>query len=212
MLGRVALMTAASALFASSAFAQQGPPPGPPPAGAPPPAYAPAPGYTAPPPRDDTPAQNTVYAEGMGAGLLYSLNYERRVIDELGVRAGFGYWTVDASAGSASSKASYLTIPLTVSYLGLHSRRATFEVGGGMTLLYTSAAASGFGAAADGSGITPLGTAFVGYRLHPVGGGFNFRIGAMALIGKGLSLSTDPADADKVGVLPWLYMSLGASF
>ena len=34
--------------------------------------------------------------------------------------------------------------------------------------------------------------------------------GAMALVGKGLGLSaTEP---DKIGVLPWLYLSLGASF
>jgi hypothetical protein len=51
----------------------------------------------------------------------------------------------------------------------------------------------------------------VGYRLHPVGdAGFMFRVGAMALVGKGLSLST--GDPEKIGVLPWLYLSLGASF
>jgi hypothetical protein len=53
---------------------------------------------------------------------------------------------------------------------------------------------------------TAFGTTMVGYRLHPVGdAGFMFRVGAMALIGKGLSLSA--GDPEKIGVLPWLYRS-----
>jgi len=203
MLGRVGLMTFCAALFATPALAQE-PLPAAPPATAPPPVTAP------PPPRDEMPAQNTIYAEGLGAGLAYSLNYERRVIDELGLRAGFSYLSVSATAGSASSSSTYTTFPLTVSYLGLHSRKATFEVGGGMTLAYASGSASALGATTSGSGMTPYGTAFVGYRLHPVGGGFNFRIGAMALVGKGLSLSSN--DPSKIGILPWGYISFGASF
>lgn len=161
-------------------------------------------------PRSEMPAQNTIYAEGLGAGLFYSINYERRVIDELGVRAGFGYTSVSASAGSSSSKSTYLTIPITASYLGLHSRKATFEAGGGMTLAYASGEASTGLSNASGSGMTPFVVGFVGYRLHPVGAGFNFRIGAMTIGGKGLSLSSkDPA---AFGFIPWGYISLGGSF
>jgi hypothetical protein len=67
------------------------------------------------------------------------------------------------------------------------------------------------GASASGSGFAPLGTALVGYRLHPVGrAGFQFRVGGMAMMSKGLSLSaSDPA---ALGVLPWLYLSAGAGF
>lgn len=161
-------------------------------------------------PRSELPAQNTIYAEGLGAGLFYSINYERRVIDELGVRAGFGYTTISASAGSASSKSTYLTIPVTASFLGVHSRKATLEAGGGMTLAYASGSASSGLSNASGSGVTPFVVAFVGYRLHPVGAGFNFRIGAMTLGGKGLSLSSK--DPDKFGFIPWGYISLGGSF
>jgi hypothetical protein len=51
----------------------------------------------------------------------------------------------------------------------------------------------------------------VGYRLHPVdGAGFQFRVGLMALIGEGLALSNP--DPKSLGVLPWGYISLGASF
>jgi hypothetical protein len=168
-----------------------------------------------PPPDNDHPAPNSIYAEGLGAGLLYSINYERMVIDDLGVRAGFGYWSMGASATmdgqTVGASASYLSIPITASYVGVRNRKHSLELGGGATLLHASGAASGFGVTSSGSATTAFGTTMVGYRLHPVGdAGFMFRVGAMALIGKGLSLSA--GDPEKIGVLPWLYLSLGASF
>ena len=173
--------------------------------------------HPTPPPASDAdqPAPNSIYAEGLGAGLAYSLNYERLVVRDLGVRAGFGYWGVGASATvngqTTGASASFLTIPVTVSYLGVRSGKHSLELGGGATLINTSGSGSGFGVSASESAMTALGTAMVGYRLHPVGNaGFQFRVGAMALVGKGLGLSaTDP---EKLGVLPWLYLSLGASF
>src|SRR5689334_20446311 len=80
-----------------------------------------------PPPELDQPSPNSIFAEGLGAGLLYSINYERMVLDDLGVRAGFGYWSVGASATvngqTAGASASYLTIPITVSYIGVRSKK-----------------------------------------------------------------------------------------
>jgi hypothetical protein len=173
--------------------------------------------HPTPPPSSDAeePAPNSIYAEGLGAGLAYSLNYERIVVRDLGVRAGFGYWGVGASATvdgqTMGASASFLTIPVTASYLGVRSGKHSLELGGGATLIHTSGSGSGFGVSASESAMSALGTAMVGYRLHPVGhAGFQFRVGAMALVGKGLGLSaTDP---EKIGVLPWLYLSLGASF
>jgi hypothetical protein len=161
------------------------------------------------------PAANSVFLEGMGAGLFYSINYERRVIDDLGVRAGFSYLTLSTSASAggvdASSSASYLTIPITASYLGVRGRRSGLELGGGMTLAYTSAAASSGITASSDSGMTALGTAMVGYRLHPVDhAGFQFRVGVMALAAKGLSLSNP--DPESFGVFAWFYLSAGAGF
>ena len=163
----------------------------------------------------DRPAPNSIYLEGLGAGLAYSLNYERRVIDDLGVRVGFSYLSVSsgASAGGASSSASstLIGIPITASYLGVRSGKHALELGAGATLEYASAAASSFGSNASGSGISPYGVAMVGYRLHPVDhAGFQFRIGAMALAGNGLSLSKNAGSS--FGVLPWGYISFGASF
>jgi hypothetical protein len=170
----------------------------------------------APPAADaDKPAPNSIYAEGLGAGLAYSLNYERLVLDELGVRAGFGYWgssaSVTVNGQTTSAGASFLTIPITVSYLGVRSGKHSLELGGGATVIKASGSGSTIGVSASESGMGALGTAMVGYRLHPTGhAGFQFRVGAMALVGKGLGLSvTDP---EKLGVLPWLYLSLGGSF
>jgi hypothetical protein len=165
-------------------------------------------------PQDSTatsPAKNAVYLEGLGPGLLYSVNYERLVIDGMAVRVGFSYWSVSASATSggstATASAGFVTVPVTVSWVGVNH----LELGGGMTLLHASGSGSTVGASASGSGFAPLGTAIVGYRLHPVGGpGFQFRVGGMAMLGKGLSLSA--SDPTAIGVLPWLYLSAGAGF
>jgi len=161
-------------------------------------------------------APNSIYAEGLGAGLAYSLNYERLVADEVAVRAGFSYMSFGASATSggqtASASATFMTFPITASYLGVRSGKHALELGGGTTLMSASGSASGIGASSSGSGFGALGTAMVGYRIHPLdGAGFNFRVGAMALMGKGVSLSAanDPA---AFGVIPWFYLSLGASF
>jgi hypothetical protein len=160
-------------------------------------------------------APNSIYAEGLGAGLAYSLNYERLVADEVAVRAGFSYMSFGASVTSggqtSSASATFMTFPITASYLGVRSGKHALELGGGATMISTSGSASGIGASASGSGFSALGTTMVGYRIHPIdGAGFNFRVGAMGIMGKGVGFSvTDPT---AFGVMPWFYLSLGASF
>jgi len=167
------------------------------------------------PPEAPRPAPNSIYVEGLGAGLAYSLNYERLVIDDVAVRGGFSYLSMGASASvngqTSSASATWLSFPITASYIGIRSGKHALELGGGATLTHTSAAASGFGSSASGSGMSALGTTMVGYRIHPVGGaGFHFRVGLMGLFGQGLGLSSP--DPTKFGMLPWAYLSLGASF
>lgn len=164
----------------------------------------------APVPASDTrDANNSFFIEGGGPGLLYSLNYERIVENVVGLRAGFSYQSFSASAGGASASATFVTVPVIVSYLGVSSGNHYLEMGGGGTMVFASGSASGGGLAASGSGMIPLGTAIIGYRRQPLDGGFQFRIGLEALIGKGLALSNP--DPNKIGVLPWMYMSLGFS-
>ncbi|WP_211365654.1 hypothetical protein [Polyangium fumosum] len=231
-MARISYCIAASALLLlapSAAFAQADPaaPPAPEgqPAAAPEAAPAAAPAQAAPakadPKEEDTkdkPAPNSIYAEGLGAGLWYSVNYERRVIDDLGVRVGFSYIsigaTVSSGGASSSASASLLTFPITASYLGVRSGKHALEAGGGVSITYATAQASNsFGASASGSGIGAYGNLMVGYRLHPVdGAGFQFRVGAMALIGPGFNVLGDDPDPAAVGVLPFGYISFGAGF
>lgn len=158
-------------------------------------------------------ANNSFFIEGGGPGLLYSLNYERIVERDFGLRIGFSYTSFSATATSggttASASAAFVTVPVIVSYLGVSSGNHALELGAGGTMVYASGSASGTGIAASGSGMMGLGTLLVGYRRQPVDGGFQFRIGLEALMGKGLALSNP--DPNAFGVLPWMYMSFGFS-
>jgi hypothetical protein len=160
---------------------------------------------------DDRSANNSIFIEGGGPGLAYSLNYERIFENDFGLRVGFSYLSISATAGSASASATIWTVPILANYVGLSSGNHALELGGGATVIGFSGAASGFGVSASGSGPAVLGTAILGYRRQPPNGGFQFRVGVEALIGKGLALSESSRDPDRVGVLPWMYLSLGFS-
>jgi hypothetical protein len=138
------------------------------------------------------------------------------VTDDIAVRGGLGYFSVSASAsaGTATSSASatYFFIPITASYTGIRTRGGTgLELGGGTTLLYVSGSASALGTSTSGAGLVPMVVAMAGLRIHPVDhGGFNFRVGLMALGGEGLGLSN--ANPSSFGFIPWGYISFGGSF
>jgi hypothetical protein len=153
-------------------------------------------------------ADNNFFIEGGGPGLLYSLNYERIFEQDFGLRLGFSYQAFSASASGGSASGSFFTIPVIASYLGVSSGNHVLELGVGGTAIYASGSVSGTVAAAA-SGMTALGTALIGYRRQPVDGGFQFRVGVEALVGKGLAFSNP--DPNKFGVLPWMYLSLGFS-
>jgi hypothetical protein len=163
-------------------------------------------------------APNSVYAEGFGAAIAYSLNYERLIVDQVAVRVGVSLFGVHA--GRVES--GFVAFPITASYVGLRSHKHALEIGGGVTL-----ANSGFdsvhvlSAYTTGDGLEPIGVAFVGYRLHPEGGaGLQARAGVMVLSGNGIAFAHngsewgDAASAKLVttfGIVPWVYWSLGAS-
>lgn len=213
-LGLVLRSLSVSLLVAGSSWAQTAPAPEaappPPPAGyPPPPGYAP-PGY--PPPADpqqpvERTANNSIYVEGLGPGLLYSVNYDRTFEDFAG-RIGFGYVSLSTSSstqgGSASASASMVTVPITISYLGIGSKKHMFEVGAGATIVHLGAGVSSFAAdkskTASDSATVVLGDVILGYRLQPPDGGFLFRAGLSPIIGA--------ANA----VLPWPYVAFGGTF
>jgi hypothetical protein len=155
-------------------------------------------------------AKNSIFVEGLGAGVAYSVNYERLVLNDLGVRAGLSYMSFSASVGDVSASSSMLLIPLTANYIGISSGSHALEIGAGPTLFYGSGSASSMGINTEGSGMSALGTLALGYRLQPTDGGFQFRAGVNGLFGPGMSFSqTDPTSW---GIIPWGYLSLGGTF
>jgi hypothetical protein len=224
-MGLSAVVAVFVCLVASATFAQAPPdappeppaapaePPAPPP-GPPPPGYGPPPGYYQPPPPPidlkERTAKNSIYAEGLGAGVLWSLNYERLVINDLAVRVGFAYYAFSASAGDTSARASYALFPITASYIGIGGGAHSLELGAGATIAYVSAASSSLGLSASGAGVAGFGTVLVGYRLQPRRGGFQFRVGFSGFFGPGMGFSVN--DPKAWGFFPWGYISLGASF
>jgi hypothetical protein len=167
----------------------------------------------APTPSSNRPSPNSVSVEVLGAGIDYSVNYERVLLDQLALRAGLSYLSFQpvSAPGTSSATVTYVTVPVTASYIGLRKGPSSLELGGGGVFIYTSAAASALGVSASASGVLPEGVAMVGYRLHPVDhAGFQFRIGAIAIFGPDLGLQA--ANPGAFGVIPSGYISFGASF
>ena len=160
-------------------------------------------------------APNSLFVEGFGAGVFYSLNYERMVLDQLGVRVGIGLMPIASSRSadgfeSASTSTDLLVfVPVTASYVGIRSGRSALELGGGVTLLYASYALAG----TSGPSLVPMGVAMVGYRNQPVGErGFMFRAGVEAAALHYDILAYQKPTLGNLGIFPWPYLSLGASF
>jgi hypothetical protein len=161
-------------------------PPPPPPEPPPPPPPPPSP----PPEPAEREAPNAFYIEGLGPALIYSANYER-AINDVAIRVGAGYY---ASGGS-----SWLGVPITISYLGIGSKKHMFEIGAGVSIQHVS----------DGSNIVSLntnatdtfvvGTVILGYRLEPPKGGFLLRAGLSPVF-------------NGSAFIPLPYLALGAAF
>jgi hypothetical protein len=160
------------------------------------------------PPDDERTANNAIYAEGLGPGLYYSINYDRSFGD-FAARVGFGYLSVSASSSSGGTEqtasASFFSIPITLSYLGIGSKQNMLELGAGATILHLGAGGSGFDtsssstSSASATFVLPVG--MVGYRFQPPGGGFVLRAGISPIFAG----STIP-------VLPLPYLALGGAF
>ena len=174
----------------------------PPPGGYPPP----PPGYYGPEQPAEREAKNSIYIEGLGPGILYSINYDRTFGDFAG-RVGFSYIALSASANSGTQSseahASFITVPLTLTYLGIGSKKNIFEIGAGATIVHVGAGASTFATdhrESDSSSDTLLfGDLIFGYRLQPPDGGFLLRTGISPIFGHGV-------------FIPLPYLALGGTF
>jgi hypothetical protein len=200
-------------LAASSAWAADPVPSTPPPVA--PAAAAPSADAPAPPPpvesQEERTANNALYLEGLGPGLIYSVNYDR-TFGDFAARVGFGYISVSATATSSTgmtqetASASLFTIPITLSYLGIGSKQNMLELGLGATILHAGAGATTFdvnsSTTANGSATLVLPDAIIGYRFQPPHGGFLFRAGLSPIV----------IAAGSIPVFPWPYVALGGTF
>lgn len=152
------------------------------------PAAANAPETTAPPPSVEKPAEpraaNAIFAELLGNGLLYSLNYERFVAEQsVGLRAGASFFTRSVSRYGSSGNLTIVSFPLIVSYYsGWQSHKV--QLGIGATILHTKVATDSQGIAYEGerAGTTVAPTVVFGYRYVPADRGFSFGVGFTPLL------------------------------
>jgi hypothetical protein len=204
---------AASPALALAQAAQPMPPPPPPPPGDPnavpivvkpaPQAQPAAPAYIEPEDKNIRKANNAIFLELGGNGLIYSINYERIFGDsDFGVRVGLSYISLGASSGSSSSKITMMTFPVMANYYGVGSKDHKLQLGAGVTFLSLSGSSSNGDSFVGASGFAPAPTLAIGYRYLPARGGFSFFIGFTPFIIPG---------GDKV-LFPWGGMSFGGIF
>jgi len=149
-------------------------------------------------------ADNQVFLELLGNGLLYSLNYEWFLTawnQRFGIRGGASFITYKISTANGAGNLVLATVPVVASwYWGPSSHK--LQLGLGASALYVSAAtdATGqkFSSSEEGLGIAA--TAVIGYRYLPRDGGFTFGIGFTPLLRAGK------------GFLPWGGASGGFAF
>lgn len=151
--------------------------------------------------------RNNVFGEAFGAGLWYSVNYERILVPMLAVRVGFSF--LSASFGGAD-RTKFLSVPVTAHLLLNTNSRNQFDLNLGATLIWASNLFRLSNLLDPGAGAVVWGTAGLGYRIQPRDTGFHFRIGGGALFGKGIPMGLDLSA--KRGLLPWIYVGAGASF
>lgn len=119
-----------------------------------------------------TGTKNAFFAEVLGNGLLFSVNYDLRLVNKFGARVGVGY------VGSTDGDGGILTVPVMGNFL-LGKNGRYFEVGAGIT--YISGTGDFF---ENASSI--LGTMSFMYRRQPEDGGFMWKIGLTPFIAEGV--------------------------
>lgn len=145
-------------------------------------------------------ANDTLYLELLGPGLLGSLDYER-LFDEVAVRIGLGAIAVPEDSGSSL----HVSVPMTLSYLGTRYRQHVFEVGVGAAFIASSCNAPNPCDVFWPEPVTLAPVILAGYRYQPSDGGFAFRAGFAPTF----LFDHEPRSPT---VLPLPYLSVGYAF
>jgi hypothetical protein len=121
-------------------------------------------------------SQNAVYFEGLGQGLLYSVNFDHRVTENVAFRVGFSSFSV-----GFITDVSITTIPIMAELLTGHGSHH-LEIGLGIVPVHGSISSDFFGTPEGSLGEWAVAwTATFGYRYQPAPEGFLFRIGLTPL-------------------------------
>jgi hypothetical protein len=141
------------------------------------------------------PAWNSIYAEALGTGLVYTLNYERELSGSFGLRLGFGYLPVSAEKKNGTTVSESATsAPLTLSWFPFGASSSKLEIGAGLSYVDLTKSVRGF------PEVNSIGYAgIIGYRYEEEDGGFLFRAAFTPVILAG-------------GFYPWGGFSLGFGF
>jgi hypothetical protein len=121
-------------------------------------------------------SQNAVYFEGLGQGLLYSVNFDHRFTENIAFRVGFSSFSI-----GFISDVSITTIPIMAEFLTGHGSHH-MEIGLGIVPVHGSISSDFFGTSEGSVGAwVVVWTATFGYRYQPAPEGFLFRIGLTPL-------------------------------
>jgi hypothetical protein len=123
-------------------------------------------------------SRNAIFVEGFGPGLLYSINYDRRLFPDISVRAGVSYWVLPGIFFLVAGGITIWDFPITVNYL-IGKDASHIELGIGAVPAFASLHGHEllFGEDVSGSAIAVYGTGTIAYRFQPNEGGIFFRIG-----------------------------------
>jgi hypothetical protein len=123
-------------------------------------------------------APNAIYLEVLGSGFIYSINYDRTLMNIFSMRIGFGYFPfppvtqTNADGVTSTVNASLTSVPISLSWFPFGATSSKLEIGAGAT--YIDLVARKVGKSATGSGTNISG--ILGYRYQPSDGGFLFKI------------------------------------
>ena len=143
---------------------------------------------------------NTVFLEVGGNSLLWSLNYDRMITDNISVRVGYGSIPFESTDEDEilTTTITVTPVPIVANYL-LGSGNHKLEIGAGILYIMVDGEVDFGGTSVSGSGSITATTGVLGYRYHRATGGFSFRTSVTPIMIEGETIV-------------WGGLSLGYSF
>lgn len=123
-------------------------------------------------------SKNAIYFEGFGQGLLYSINYDYRLRQNLGVRFGISHWSLSPVFLAMTGNINFTAFPIMLNrFFGKGKHLLELGVGVMPAELKVDKVTDFFGKEYNKTTDILLGTATIGYRYQPLIKGWLFRVG-----------------------------------